>query len=42
MDVKSVFMNGYLIEEVYVSQPKGFKDLHFLDHVYKFKRCCMG
>ena len=26
MDVKSVFLNGYLSEEVYVAQPKGFVD----------------
>jgi len=27
MDVKSAFLNGYIDEEVYVSQPLGFKDL---------------
>lgn len=26
MDVKSVFLNGYVNEEVYVQQPRGFTD----------------
>jgi len=26
MDVKSEFLNGYINEEVYVSQPSGFED----------------
>ena len=33
MDVKSSFLNGFLQEEVFVEQPKGFQDLHFSDHV---------
>ncbi|GKF82387.1 retrovirus-related pol polyprotein from transposon TNT 1-94 [Tanacetum coccineum] len=34
MDVKTTFLNGPLKEEVYVSQPKGFIDLEFPDHVH--------
>ena len=33
MDVKSVFLNGFLNEEVFVEQPKGFQDPHFPNHV---------
>ena len=29
MDVKSVFLNGYLKEEVYVMQPPGFENSEF-------------
>ena len=38
MDVKSTFLNGYIIEEVYVGQPKGFEDPTYLDHVHKLKK----
>jgi len=42
MDVKSVFLNGYLYEEIYVEQPKGFIDPNFLNHVYKLKKALYG
>ena len=42
MDVKSAFLNGYLNEEVYVEQPKGFVDPSFPKHVYKLKKALYG
>nr|GEV40504.1 hypothetical protein [Tanacetum cinerariifolium] len=38
MDVKTVFLNGELKEEVYVSQPKGFVDPDHPTHVYRLKK----
>ncbi|GJX54436.1 retrovirus-related pol polyprotein from transposon TNT 1-94 [Tanacetum coccineum] len=42
MDVKIAFLNGPLKEEVYVSQPDGFFDLDFPDHVYRLKKALYG
>ena len=42
MDVKCTFLNGYLNEEVFVEQPKGFKDPHFPDHVLRLKKALYG
>nr|GEU33822.1 hypothetical protein [Tanacetum cinerariifolium] len=42
MDVKTTFLNGTLKEEVYVSQPDGFVDPDFPDHVYKLKKALYG
>jgi hypothetical protein len=42
MDVKSVFLNGPLKEEVYVKQPPGFEDLNFPSHVYKLYKALYG
>nr|GEX36640.1 retrovirus-related Pol polyprotein from transposon TNT 1-94 [Tanacetum cinerariifolium] len=38
MDVKMDFLNSPLKEEVYVSQPKGFIDPDFPNHVYRWKK----
>ncbi|GKF72667.1 retrovirus-related pol polyprotein from transposon TNT 1-94, partial [Tanacetum coccineum] len=38
MDVKTTFLNGPLKEEVYVSQPEGFIDSEFPNHVYRLKK----
>ncbi|GJW76316.1 retrovirus-related pol polyprotein from transposon TNT 1-94 [Tanacetum coccineum] len=38
MDVKTTFLNGILLEEVYVSQPDGFVDQDNPNHVYKLKK----
>ena len=42
MDVKCAFLNGYLNEEVFVEQPKGFKDPHFPNHVLRLKKALYG
>ncbi|GKA69535.1 retrovirus-related pol polyprotein from transposon TNT 1-94 [Tanacetum coccineum] len=42
MDIKTAFLNSPLKEEVYVSQPKGFIDLKFPDHVYRLKKALYG
>ncbi|GJS94430.1 retrovirus-related pol polyprotein from transposon TNT 1-94 [Tanacetum coccineum] len=42
IDVKTAFLNGPLKEEVYVSQPDGFVDPYFPDHVYRLKKALYG
>ncbi|GJT99357.1 retrovirus-related pol polyprotein from transposon TNT 1-94 [Tanacetum coccineum] len=42
IDVKTVFLNGILREEVYVNQPDGFVDQDNPNHVYKLKKALYG
>ncbi|GJU23313.1 retrovirus-related pol polyprotein from transposon TNT 1-94 [Tanacetum coccineum] len=42
MDVKTAFLNGLLKKEVFVSQPDGFVDLDFPNHVYRLKKPLYG
>nr|GEY13317.1 hypothetical protein [Tanacetum cinerariifolium] len=42
MDVKTMFLNGNLRDEVYVSQPDGFVDQDYPNHVYKLKKALYG
>ena len=42
MDVKTTFLNGFLKEDIYVAQTKGFIDPHFLDHVLYLKKALYG
>ncbi|GJW55680.1 retrovirus-related pol polyprotein from transposon TNT 1-94 [Tanacetum coccineum] len=42
MDVKTAFLNSLLKEEVFVSQPDGFVDLDFPNHVYRLKKALYG
>ena len=42
MDVKSAFLNGFIKEEVYVSQPPDFEDHQHPNHVYKLNKALYG
>ncbi|GJU11028.1 retrovirus-related pol polyprotein from transposon TNT 1-94 [Tanacetum coccineum] len=42
MDVKTTFLNGSLKEEVFVSQPDGFVNPNFPNHVYRLKKALYG
>nr|GEV24424.1 Gag-Pol polyprotein [Tanacetum cinerariifolium] len=42
MDVKTVFFNGILKEEVYVGQPLGFISKQYPDHVYALDKALYG
>nr|GEX16563.1 hypothetical protein [Tanacetum cinerariifolium] len=42
IDVKTLFLNGELRKEVYVSQPEGFVDQDNPHHVYRLKKTLYG
>ncbi|GJW73376.1 retrovirus-related pol polyprotein from transposon TNT 1-94 [Tanacetum coccineum] len=42
IDVKTAFLNGNLQEEVFASQPEGFKDPDYPTHVYRLKKALYG
>ncbi|GJY55432.1 retrovirus-related pol polyprotein from transposon TNT 1-94 [Tanacetum coccineum] len=42
MDVKSAFLNDFINEKVYVSQPPDFEDFKKPNHVYKLKKALYG
>ena len=42
MDVKSVFLNGFIEEEVYIVQPPDFIDPTHADYVFKLEKALYG
>jgi hypothetical protein len=42
MDVKSAFLNGVLLEEVYVKQPPGFVNKESAGKVFKLNKALYG
>jgi hypothetical protein len=42
IDVKSVFLNGFIWDEVYVEKPQGYENFHLPDHVFKLKKVLYG
>ena len=42
MDVKSTFLNGYILEDVYIEQPPDFQNHKYPDHVFKLKKVLYG
>jgi hypothetical protein len=42
MDMKNIFLNGYINELVYVEQPPDFEDDKKLNHVYKLRKALCG
>ena len=42
LDVKSIFLNGVLQEEIYVEQPKGFVEKGEEEKVYLLKKALYG
>jgi hypothetical protein len=42
LDVKSAFLNGYLQEEIFIEQPKGFEVKGLEEKVYLLKNALYG
>ena len=42
MDVKSTFLNRFIVEEVFVKQPTGFEKENLLHHVFKLSKALYG
>ena len=42
IDVKSVFLNGFIIEKVYVEQLPGFTSFNFPNYIFKLKKKFYG
>jgi hypothetical protein len=42
MDVKTVFLNGIIEEEVYIENPEGFEIFSSKSHVFRLKRELYG
>jgi Reverse transcriptase (RNA-dependent DNA polymerase) len=42
MDVKNIFLNGFLDEEVYVQQPPRFINQTYPNHIYRLTKALYG
>ena len=42
MDVKSTFLNGLTIEEIYIKQPPSFENEFFPNYVLRLKKVLYG
>ena len=42
MDVKTAFLNGKLLDDVYMTQPEGFVDPKNAEKIYKLQRSIYG